>query len=219
MLDAGGCVRLCVVWFAFCVWYVVAGASRRIPSSNPPFGIQRHSYAAAFSHTPNISLRAVSSPSTPLFAKKSQSKVMRGVKKENLPSKVCVVCNRPFTWRKKWERCWDEVTTCSKSCNSKRKGRNNKSESDAVKEESTDLVSHDKEDRTRSMVTANFENVNIDGNDDDANEDCEHELEDIFENVNHDIVNDAQSTTIKLILITLIPVLIPRQDGKKRKSA
>ena len=28
----------------------------------------------------------------------------RGVKKENLPSKICVVCNRPFTWRKKWER-------------------------------------------------------------------------------------------------------------------
>ena len=46
---------------------------------------------------------------------------MRGVKKENLPSKVCVVCERPFTWRKKWERCWDEVTTCSKSCNAKRR--------------------------------------------------------------------------------------------------
>ena len=46
---------------------------------------------------------------------------MRGVKKENLPSKVCVVCDRPFTWRKKWENCWDEVTTCSKSCNGKRK--------------------------------------------------------------------------------------------------
>ena len=46
---------------------------------------------------------------------------MRGVKKENLPSKTCVVCARPFTWRKKWENCWDEVTTCSKSCNAKRK--------------------------------------------------------------------------------------------------
>lgn len=45
----------------------------------------------------------------------------RGVKKENLPIKICVSCQRPFNWRKKWERCWDEVTTCSKSCNSKRK--------------------------------------------------------------------------------------------------
>ncbi|KAI2496484.1 hypothetical protein MHU86_18025 [Fragilaria crotonensis] len=48
----------------------------------------------------------------------------RGVKKEHLPSKVCVVCERPFTWRKKWERCWDEVTTCSKSCNAKRRSGN-----------------------------------------------------------------------------------------------
>lgn len=45
----------------------------------------------------------------------------RGIKKENLPTKVCVTCNRPFNWRKKWERCWDEVTTCSKSCNRKRR--------------------------------------------------------------------------------------------------
>lgn len=48
----------------------------------------------------------------------------RGVKKENLPSKICVVCNRPFTWRKKWERVWDEVTTCSKGCNNKRRVAN-----------------------------------------------------------------------------------------------
>lgn len=48
-------------------------------------------------------------------------KMPRGVKKENLPSKVCVVCDRPFTWRKKWERCWDEVTTCSKACNTQRR--------------------------------------------------------------------------------------------------
>jgi hypothetical protein len=33
----------------------------------------------------------------------------RGVAKEHLPSKVCATCNRPFTWRKVWEKCWDEV--------------------------------------------------------------------------------------------------------------
>jgi hypothetical protein len=44
-----------------------------------------------------------------------------GIKKENLPSKVCVACGRPFTWRKKWERVWDDVTACSKSCNRQRK--------------------------------------------------------------------------------------------------
>lgn len=52
----------------------------------------------------------------------------RGVKKENLPSKVCVVCLRPFTWRKKWERCWNEVTTCSKACNGTRKQLNGATE-------------------------------------------------------------------------------------------
>lgn len=50
-----------------------------------------------------------------------KNKKGKTIAKENLPSKVCVVCNRPFTWRKKWEKCWDEVTTCSKSCNAKRR--------------------------------------------------------------------------------------------------
>ena len=36
--------------------------------------------------------------------------------KTNLPEKICVNCNRPFTWRKKWERNWDEVRFCSKKC-------------------------------------------------------------------------------------------------------
>jgi len=35
--------------------------------------------------------------------------------------KVCCTCGRQFTWRKKWERCWAEVTTCSDRCNKERK--------------------------------------------------------------------------------------------------
>lgn len=42
--------------------------------------------------------------------------VMRGVKKQDLPAKVCVVCGRPFVWRKKWERVWAEVRYCSDRC-------------------------------------------------------------------------------------------------------
>ncbi len=38
-----------------------------------------------------------------------------------MPSKICVTCQRPFTWRKVWERCWDEVMTCSDRCKSERK--------------------------------------------------------------------------------------------------
>jgi len=41
---------------------------------------------------------------------------MRGVKKQHLPQKTCLACGRPFTWRKKWERDWDQVKYCSDRC-------------------------------------------------------------------------------------------------------
>jgi hypothetical protein len=28
---------------------------------------------------------------------------------------MCLVCNRPFDWRKKWEKVWDEVKYCSEN--------------------------------------------------------------------------------------------------------
>jgi hypothetical protein len=49
-----------------------------------------------------------------------KAKAMRGVKKQHLPQKICLVCQRPFTWRKKWERNWDEVKYCSKACRNQR---------------------------------------------------------------------------------------------------
>ncbi|NDF61511.1 MAG: DUF2256 domain-containing protein [Synechococcaceae bacterium WBB_3_034] len=36
------------------------------------------------------------------------------------PSKVCPVCQRPFSWRKKWERVWDQVIYCSERCRQRR---------------------------------------------------------------------------------------------------
>ncbi|WP_460679592.1 DUF2256 domain-containing protein [Mucilaginibacter koreensis] len=36
--------------------------------------------------------------------------------KENLPQKICATCQKPFTWRKKWEKCWDDVKYCSDRC-------------------------------------------------------------------------------------------------------
>jgi hypothetical protein len=59
----------------------------------------------------------------------------RGIKKENLPTKICVTCARPFNWRKKWERNWDEVTTCSKSCNRKRREVNQQQQQQAQHKE------------------------------------------------------------------------------------
>ncbi|MGB7334290.1 MAG: DUF2256 domain-containing protein [Salaquimonas sp.] len=40
-------------------------------------------------------------------------------KKTNLPSKTCPACKRPFAWRKKWERDWENVKYCSDKCRSK----------------------------------------------------------------------------------------------------
>ncbi|MEN8894128.1 DUF2256 domain-containing protein [Planktotalea arctica] len=40
----------------------------------------------------------------------------RGIKKEHLPSKDCARCGKPFAWRKKWARDWDEVKFCSERC-------------------------------------------------------------------------------------------------------
>jgi len=37
-------------------------------------------------------------------------------KKQHLPTKTCLVCGRPFLWRKKWEKNWDEVKYCSEKC-------------------------------------------------------------------------------------------------------
>ena len=34
----------------------------------------------------------------------------------NLPQKPCAACGRPFAWRKKWARDWDNVKTCSERC-------------------------------------------------------------------------------------------------------
>ncbi|PWL33133.1 MAG: DUF2256 domain-containing protein [Fluviicola sp. XM-24bin1] len=36
--------------------------------------------------------------------------------KIHLPEKICATCAKPFKWRKKWERNWDEVKFCSERC-------------------------------------------------------------------------------------------------------
>ncbi|MEI5668742.1 DUF2256 domain-containing protein [Bosea sp. CCNWLW174] len=37
-------------------------------------------------------------------------------RKADLPTKICVSCGRPFAWRKKWERVWETIATCSDRC-------------------------------------------------------------------------------------------------------
>jgi hypothetical protein len=43
--------------------------------------------------------------------------------KLHLPEKICPICQRPFTWRKKWQRDWDTVKYCSERCRRRNKGQ------------------------------------------------------------------------------------------------
>ena len=44
----------------------------------------------------------------------------RRLAKAHLPSKICPVCQRPFSWRRKWAKDWAQVRYCSERC---RRGR------------------------------------------------------------------------------------------------
>ncbi|MFY0691649.1 MAG: DUF2256 domain-containing protein [Paracoccaceae bacterium] len=45
---------------------------------------------------------------------------MKTRKKRDFPTKICLTCGRPFEWRRKWARNWDEVRYCSQRCRSAR---------------------------------------------------------------------------------------------------
>ncbi|MES2479566.1 MAG: DUF2256 domain-containing protein [Bacteroidota bacterium] len=38
------------------------------------------------------------------------------MQKQNLPQKICHTCQKSFSWRKKWEKVWDNVKYCSDRC-------------------------------------------------------------------------------------------------------
>jgi hypothetical protein len=44
----------------------------------------------------------------------------RARSKSDLPEKLCLVCQRPFSWRKKWADCWHDVKYCSERCRRRR---------------------------------------------------------------------------------------------------
>ena len=37
-------------------------------------------------------------------------------RKADLPQKTCAACGRPFAWRRKWARDWENVKYCSDAC-------------------------------------------------------------------------------------------------------
>ena len=52
---------------------------------------------------------------------RKQKKKFLGNMPKNLESKICIVCNIPFNWRKKWEKNWAEVKYCSERCRRNKK--------------------------------------------------------------------------------------------------
>ncbi|MGE6739901.1 DUF2256 domain-containing protein [Allorhizobium pseudoryzae] len=46
----------------------------------------------------------------------------RQTPKTQLPTKTCPACGRPFSWRRKWARDWEQVKYCSERCR-RSKGR------------------------------------------------------------------------------------------------
>jgi hypothetical protein len=44
-------------------------------------------------------------------------------RKAALPQKDCAACGRPFAWRKKWARDWENVRFCSDACRDGRYAR------------------------------------------------------------------------------------------------
>jgi hypothetical protein len=55
-------------------------------------------------------------------------------RKGDLPEKPCAVCGRPFAWRKKWAKVWDEVRYCSDACRGRRSAGKAEDEANAVPE-------------------------------------------------------------------------------------
>jgi len=53
---------------------------------------------------------------TALMPGKAQPAFGGGRKPSERPSKICLTCGRPFSWRKKWERDWENVRYCSDRC-------------------------------------------------------------------------------------------------------
>jgi hypothetical protein len=49
-----------------------------------------------------------------------KNKLGKHINKADLPSKICTHCGRPFSWRKKWERDWEQIKYCSEACKKKK---------------------------------------------------------------------------------------------------
>ncbi|MBL0634568.1 DUF2256 domain-containing protein [Aeromonas dhakensis] len=51
-------------------------------------------------------------------------------RKAHLPEKICPVCQRPFSWRRKWAHSWEAVRYCSERCRRARHRSHHRSHQD-----------------------------------------------------------------------------------------
>lgn len=49
-----------------------------------------------------------------------------------VPTKTCAACGRTITWRKKWERDWDNVKFCSDACRGHKPGSADRALEEAI---------------------------------------------------------------------------------------
>lgn len=80
-------------------WCRVRGGYERVPRDTPS---ARESESCL--QCPRRVPYAVADPMPPIERRKVP------------PPKICASCGRPFTWRKKWERDWEQVRYCSDAC-------------------------------------------------------------------------------------------------------
>lgn len=60
--------------------------------------------------------------STLTYAKRGRRRSAETPTSMSREPKTCSTCGREITWRKKWERCWDDIKYCSDACRKNKPG-------------------------------------------------------------------------------------------------
>ena len=63
---------------------------------------------------PSISIEAAWIPLAPHIGRDVMTREART--KNGFAPRICAACGRPFEWRKKWARDWENVRWCSVAC-------------------------------------------------------------------------------------------------------
>jgi hypothetical protein len=63
-----------------------------------------------------------------LIGKSVKQMMAKMILKADLPVKTCIACMRPFTWRRKWKKNWENVKYCSNRCALNRNKKSNESQ-------------------------------------------------------------------------------------------